>query len=81
MILASGELTDERRAHSTLRDTWTVANDQFLEAQRLLMNDLNRIESLLTTEQQKQLEGSFIRHLPCSFIRHFSVFYQLYSAS
>ena len=55
---AYGELQQERREHDTLKDTWAVANDQFLESQRLLMMDMQRLESLLTPQQTQTLEGS-----------------------
>ena len=35
--------------------TWQMANDQFLESQRLQMMDLRRMESVLTEEQQRQV--------------------------
>ena len=34
-----------------------MANDQFLEAQRLLMIDMKRLESVLTEEQQRRVVG------------------------
>ena len=37
--------------------TWQKANDQFIEAQRLLMIDMKRLESVLTEEQQRRVVG------------------------
>ena len=34
-----------------------MANDQFLESQRLLMIDMKRMGSVLTEEQQRKVEG------------------------
>ena len=36
-----------------------MANDQFLESQRLMMMDMRRMESLLSSEQQRQLTGVY----------------------
>ena len=36
-----------------------MANDQFLESQRLMMMDMRRMESLLSAEQQRQLTGVY----------------------
>ncbi|XP_073695677.1 rab GTPase-binding effector protein 1-like [Garra rufa] len=46
----------ERQQHSQLKHTWQRANDQFLESQRLLMRDMQRIESVLSSEQLRQVE-------------------------
>ncbi|KAL2095026.1 hypothetical protein ACEWY4_009745 [Coilia grayii] len=46
----------ERQQHNQLKHTWQRANDQFLESQRLLMRDMQRIESVLTSEQLRQVE-------------------------
>ncbi|TRY86838.1 hypothetical protein DNTS_028659 [Danionella cerebrum] len=46
----------ERQQHNQLKHTWQRANDQFLESQRLLMQDMQRIESVLTSEQLRQVE-------------------------
>ncbi|XP_052832943.1 rab GTPase-binding effector protein 1 isoform X2 [Octopus bimaculoides] len=46
---------DEKRVHNDLKRTWQMANDQFLESQRLMMMDMRRMESVLTTEQQRQI--------------------------
>ncbi|KAK2142195.1 hypothetical protein LSH36_986g00042 [Paralvinella palmiformis] len=49
-------LEAERQAHNNLKQTWQMANDQFLQAQRLMMNDMRSMESVLTAEQQRQIE-------------------------
>ncbi|XP_022339951.1 rab GTPase-binding effector protein 1-like isoform X2 [Crassostrea virginica] len=49
-------LEEEKKSHEGLRQTWQMANDQFLESQRLMMMDLRRMESVLTVEQQRQIE-------------------------
>lgn len=46
----------ERQQHNQLKHTWQKANDQFLESQRLLMRDMQRIESVLSSEQLRQVE-------------------------
>ncbi|XP_037543727.1 rab GTPase-binding effector protein 1 isoform X2 [Nematolebias whitei] len=46
----------ERQQHNQLKQTWQRANDQFLESQRLLMRDMQRIESVLSSEQLRQVE-------------------------
>ncbi|XP_066514733.1 rab GTPase-binding effector protein 1 [Hoplias malabaricus] len=46
----------ERQQHNQLKHTWQRANDQFLESHRLLMRDMQRIESVLTSEQLRQVE-------------------------
>ncbi|XP_041455929.1 rab GTPase-binding effector protein 1-like isoform X1 [Lytechinus variegatus] len=48
-------LEQEKQAHSQLQQTWQMANDQFLESQRLQMMDMRRMESVLTEEQQRQI--------------------------
>ncbi|XP_068600240.1 rab GTPase-binding effector protein 1 isoform X3 [Brachionichthys hirsutus] len=48
----------ERQQHNQLKHTWQRANDQFLESQRLLMRDMQRIESVLSSEQLRQVEES-----------------------
>lgn len=53
-------LEDEKRVHNDLKRTWQMANDQFLESQRLMMMDMRRMESVLTTEQQRQIAGKLI---------------------
>ncbi|KAL5016860.1 hypothetical protein ScPMuIL_006449 [Solemya velum] len=45
----------EKRSHENLKQTWQMANDQFLESQRLMMMDMRRMESLLSSEQQRQI--------------------------
>lgn len=54
-------LEQERREHNDLKATWQMANDQFLESQRLMMMDLRLMEDVLTAEQQRQITGV---HLP-----------------
>ncbi|XP_053310935.1 rab GTPase-binding effector protein 1 isoform X1 [Spea bombifrons] len=49
-------LEEERQQHNQLKHTWQKANDQFLESQRLMMQDMKRMESVLTTEQLRQVE-------------------------
>ncbi|XP_018597665.1 rab GTPase-binding effector protein 1 isoform X2 [Scleropages formosus] len=46
----------ERQQHNQLKHTWQRANDQFLESQRLLMRDMQRMESVLSSEQLRQVE-------------------------
>ncbi|KAI4787135.1 hypothetical protein KUCAC02_036666, partial [Chaenocephalus aceratus] len=46
----------ERQQHNQLKHTWQRANDQFLESQRLLMRDMQRIENALSSEQLRQVE-------------------------
>ncbi|KAJ7996998.1 hypothetical protein DPEC_G00224350 [Dallia pectoralis] len=46
----------ERQQHSQLKHTWQRANDQFLESQRMLMRDMQRIENVLSSEQLRQVE-------------------------
>ncbi|CAL1528515.1 unnamed protein product [Lymnaea stagnalis] len=48
-------LEEEKQSHEALKQTWQMANDQFLESQRLMMMDLRRMEGVLTTEQQRQI--------------------------
>lgn len=50
-----GILDEEKKAHEDLKQTWQMANDQFLESQRLMMMDLQRMESVLSAEQQRQI--------------------------
>ncbi|XP_048680439.2 rab GTPase-binding effector protein 1 isoform X3 [Caretta caretta] len=49
-------LDQERQQHNQLKHTWQKANDQFLESQRLLMRDMQRMEIVLTSEQLRQVE-------------------------
>lgn len=53
-------LDKERKEHNNLKVTWQMANDQFLEAQRLLMIDMKRLESVLTEEQQRRVAGIYL---------------------
>lgn len=55
-ILVCHKLELERQQHNQLKHTWQRANDQFLESQRLLMRDMQRIESVLSSEQLRQVE-------------------------
>lgn len=50
-------LEEEKQAHEALKQTWQMANDQFLESQRLMMMDMRRMESVLSAEQQRQIAG------------------------
>ena len=47
----------EKKQHEELKMTWQMANDQFLESQRLMMMDMRRMESVLSAEQQRQILG------------------------
>lgn len=59
-VLAALALLDkEKKEHNNLKITWQMANDQFLEAQRLLMIDMKRLESVLTEEQQRRVAGTY----------------------
>ncbi|XP_043574780.1 rab GTPase-binding effector protein 1 isoform X4 [Chiloscyllium plagiosum] len=49
-------LEQERQQYNQLKHTWQRANDQFLESQRLLMRDMQRMENVLTSEQLRQVE-------------------------
>ncbi|XP_069470704.1 rab GTPase-binding effector protein 1 isoform X1 [Ambystoma mexicanum] len=49
-------LDQERQQHNQLKHTWQKANDQFLESQRLMMRDMQRMEIVLTSEQLRQVE-------------------------
>ena len=51
-------LEQERFAHTDLKRTWQMANDQFLESQRLMVMDMRRVESVLSMEQQRQITGN-----------------------
>lgn len=55
-LLVCHKLELERQQHNQLKHTWQRANDQFLESQRLLMRDMQRIESVLSSEQLRQVE-------------------------
>ncbi|GFT27011.1 rab GTPase-binding effector protein 1 [Trichonephila clavipes] len=48
-------LEKEKKEHVQLKRTWQMANDQFLEAQRLQIMDMSRMQSVLTSEQQRQI--------------------------
>uniref|UniRef100_A0A667IDL9 Rabaptin, RAB GTPase binding effector protein 1 n=1 Tax=Lynx canadensis TaxID=61383 RepID=A0A667IDL9_LYNCA len=50
-------LEQERQEHNQLKHTWQRANDQFLESQRLLMRDMQRMEVVLTSEQLRRVEA------------------------
>ncbi|XP_076816526.1 rab GTPase-binding effector protein 1-like isoform X1 [Clavelina lepadiformis] len=41
----------EQTEHNILKETWSVANDQFLDSQQLLMNDLEIVKSVLSESQ------------------------------
>lgn len=49
-------LEKEKKEHSQLKRTWQMANDQFLVAQRLQLIDMKRMQSVLTSEQQRQID-------------------------
>lgn len=57
MIAVCKLLDVEKRQHNELKMTWQMANDQFLESQRLMMMDMRRMESVLSAEQQRQIHG------------------------
>ncbi|XP_038058234.1 rab GTPase-binding effector protein 1-like [Patiria miniata] len=48
-------LEKEKQEHNNLKQTWHMANNQFLESQRLQMMDMRRMEMVLTEEQQRQV--------------------------
>ncbi|CAG5123473.1 unnamed protein product, partial [Candidula unifasciata] len=48
-------LEEEKHLHDALKQTWQMANDQYLESQRLMMMDMRRMEGVLTLEQQRQI--------------------------
>ncbi|KAK7487813.1 hypothetical protein BaRGS_00020954 [Batillaria attramentaria] len=48
-------LEEEKQSHEMLKQTWQMANDQFLESQRLMMMDMRRMETVLSSEQQRQI--------------------------
>ena len=50
-------LEQEKREHTDLKRTWQMANDQFLESQRLMIMDMRRLETVLSAEQQRQITG------------------------
>ncbi|GAB6033734.1 hypothetical protein CHUAL_013846 [Chamberlinius hualienensis] len=50
-------LEKEKREHNELKQTWQMANDQFLEAQRIHAEDIKRMNNILTLEQQRVLAG------------------------
>jgi Rab GTPase-binding effector protein 1 len=56
-IIVCRTLEQEKLDHSSLKRTWQLANDRFLESQRLLMADFRRMDSVLTAEQRRQLSG------------------------
>lgn len=49
-------LEQEKEEHVALKDTWEMANDRFLETQRMQKTENDKIKKLLTLEQHKQLE-------------------------
>ncbi|XP_071945814.1 rab GTPase-binding effector protein 1-like [Antedon mediterranea] len=49
-------LEKEKSEHDNLKRTWQMANDQFLEMQRLQMNDMRRFQAVLSSEQQRQIQ-------------------------
>ncbi|KAI8504972.1 growth factor [Branchiostoma belcheri] len=52
-------LEEEKRKHAELKKTWELANDQFLESQRLMLADLKRMSGVLSEEQQRQQQREF----------------------
>ena len=47
----------ERTSHRELKQTWQLANDQFLANQRLQDAELRRVRSMLTADQLHGLQG------------------------
>lgn len=41
-----------------------MANDQFLESQRQMMIDMRRMQTVLTSEQQRQIAGKYAFPFP-----------------
>ena len=44
-------LEQEKEEHLALKDTWEMANDRFLETQRVQKLEMDKIKKLLTSEQ------------------------------
>ncbi|GIX99388.1 rab GTPase-binding effector protein 1 [Caerostris extrusa] len=51
-------LEKEKKEHVQLKRTWQIVNDQFLETQQLQVMDMRRMQSVLTSEQQRQIAGA-----------------------
>ena len=49
-------LEQEKTAHLELKQTWQMANNQFLEVQRVQDLEYRRLYSLLEMEQKQRLE-------------------------
>lgn len=45
----------EKMSHSELKQTWKLANEQFLSQQTKLSNELERTKKILTPQQREQL--------------------------
>ncbi|GIX76451.1 rab GTPase-binding effector protein 1 [Caerostris extrusa] len=52
------QLLEKRKEHVQLKRTQQMVNDQFLETQRLQVMDMRRMQSVLTSEQQRQISGA-----------------------
>ena len=50
-------LEQERTSHRELKQTWQMANDQFLVNQQLQNTELQRVWSVLSAEQMKKVEA------------------------
>ncbi|GIY16086.1 rab GTPase-binding effector protein 1 [Caerostris extrusa] len=51
-------LEKEEKKHVQLKRTCKMVNDQFLETQRLQIMNMRRMQSVLTSEQQRQIAGA-----------------------
>ncbi|XP_045121042.1 rab GTPase-binding effector protein 1-like isoform X2 [Portunus trituberculatus] len=63
----------ERRQHRDLKHTWRRANDQFLEAQRLHLADMRRMQVLLTQDQLHKLEAQQSEEATARATPHFTL--------
>lgn len=52
-------LEQEKEEHLALKDTWGMANDRFLETQRVQKVEMDKIRKLLTEEQLQLLGDKF----------------------
>ncbi|GIY93792.1 hypothetical protein CEXT_213931, partial [Caerostris extrusa] len=59
ILIGSLPVTRKReKEHVQLKRTQQMVNDQFLETQRLQVMDMRRMQSVLTSEQQRQISGA-----------------------
>ena len=56
VLLVCRLLEQEKEEHTALKDTWEMANDRFLETQRMQRIELDKIKKILTSEQLQILE-------------------------